>query len=297
MYWGYVFLAAALLCGLIKGFCGKMMSGQVSKYQDAMLVNSIRMVLCVFVGIAVILFSHNTAQLYVKPVTLWIALLSGAANAVNVITWVIAVKTGAYMLTDVFAMLGVCVPVAGCAMLFGETIKLTQIAGIVLLFISVLIMCSYNNSIKPVPLDAKKITTLTACGLASGFSNLSQKLFVNYSGGTDIAVFNFYTYVFAAAILFVMCITLKAKGEKTTVKLKNVMGYVIIMAVMLFLFSYFMTLTASKLSSVLIYPLSQGGSLILGTAMSAFLFKEKFTAKSGAGIALSFAALVVINCL
>ena len=47
---GYLFLAIALLAGATKGYCGKMTSGYVNEYKDAMLANTIRMVFCVLIG-------------------------------------------------------------------------------------------------------------------------------------------------------------------------------------------------------------------------------------------------------
>ena len=73
--------------------------------------------------------------------------------------------------------------------------------------------------------------------------------------------------------------------------------YILIMSVCLFLYSYFKTLAARYLSSAQLYPLSQSGSLILSTMMSAALFHERLNIKCVVGIALSFVALIVINVL
>lgn len=39
----YLFLSLSVLAGLIKGFCGKKVSGRVDSYKDAMLTNLLRM--------------------------------------------------------------------------------------------------------------------------------------------------------------------------------------------------------------------------------------------------------------
>ena len=69
------------------------------------------------------------------------------------------------------------------------------------------------------------------------------------------------------------------------------------MSVCLFLNSYFKTMAAGILPSAILYPLSQGASLILSSFMSMLFFKEKLTAKCITGIALSFAGLLIINLL
>ena len=44
-----------------------------------------------------------------------------------------------------------------------------------------------------------------------------------------------------------------------------------------------------------LYTLSQGGTMAIGTLMSAFLFKEKLTLKAYASIAITFIGLLIIN--
>ncbi len=69
------------------------------------------------------------------------------------------------------------------------------------------------------------------------------------------------------------------------------------MALCLFANSFFKTLAAQHLSSVLLYPLLQGSALILSTIMSAVFFKEKLTAKCIVGIVIAFIGLIIINML
>ena len=69
------------------------------------------------------------------------------------------------------------------------------------------------------------------------------------------------------------------------------------MAVMLFLNSYLMTLAASKLDAVVLYPLSTALSLALASIMSSVAFKERLTAKCIIGIIIAFAAMIIINVL
>jgi len=67
------------------------------------------------------------------------------------------------------------------------------------------------------------------------------------------------------------------------------------MAVALTANSYFKTLAAGYLDSARLYPLSQGASLGLATAMAAIFFKEKLTLRAFGGILLAFIALLLMN--
>lgn len=297
---GYLFLAVSLFAGAAKGYCGKKTSGYVNGYRDAMLANTVRMVLCTLIGVLLIIAGGNTGQLKPTPEILAISALSGVTTSVFVVCWLISVKKGAYMMLDVFMMLGVLVPIIAGRFVFGEAIKLTQWLGIGVLFIAVMIMCSYNNSIKE-KMSISALMLLIVCGAANGLTDFSQKLFVKQLSDVPVAVFNFYTYVFSAAVLGIFLVVFsireRAQGAAGISGLKHIFGYIAVMSVCLFANSYFKTKAAGFLDSAQLYPLNQGLALTLSSIMSAVLFHERLTLKCIIGLALSFAGLIIINVL
>lgn len=297
---GYLFLAISLLSGSTKGYCGKKTSGFLKEYKDAMFINFIRMLFCVAIGIAVMLFSGDIRSLAIDGKTAFITMCSGVTTSVFVVSWLVSVKRGAYMMLDVFLMLGVIVTILLSCAVYGETVKTTQIIGLMILLISVVIMCSYNNSIKA-KMSIGSFLLLVLCGVANGLTDFSQKMFVKSSADANIAVFNFYTYVFSAVSLLIFYYIFKFKfssGDSSGKDIfKKICIYVLIMSICLYAASYFKTKAALYLSSAELYPLSQGMSLILSSLMSAFLFKEKLTLKCIVGIIIAFAALLIINVL
>lgn len=302
MQMGYLFILIGVLAGSIKGFCGKKTSGYVEESSDAMFVNGFRMVLCVVIGFILLLAQGKLPLLAIDGVTFWITLLSGVTTSLFVVTWIIAVKTGAYVMLDVFLMLGVLVPLGLCWIFFDETIRPVQFVGLAILLSAVLIMCSYNNKIKT-PLTKKGVLLLVACGVVNGLTSFSQKLFVKLTVGSDIAVYNFYTYVFSALVLYVCFGIFSVRGRKGAtpshqrVRLGSIGGYIAVMSVCLFANSYFLTKAAEYLASAEIYPLQNGLALIFSACMSALFFKEKMTLRSIVGIVLAFIALLFINLL
>lgn len=297
---GYLFLALALLAGSTKGYCGKKTSGFVREYKDAMFTNFVRMVLCILISFLLLALSGRLSLLAVDLNVVLITLLSGVTTSVFVVAWLLAVRRGAYMMLDVFLMLGVFVPLLLSEFLFDEKIRLNQWAGLSVLLVAVVIMCSYNNQIKE-KMSLKSLGLLVLCGIANGLTDFSQKLYVKTAAASSAAVFNFYTYIFSALVLLVFYlgakVTDKTGSSSETDVLRRVGGYVAVMSVCLFLNSYFKTMAAGILPSAILYPLSQGASLILSSFMSMLFFKEKLTAKCITGIALSFAGLLIINLL
>jgi len=297
---GYLFLGISIFAGLTKGFCGKKISNLVESYKDAMLTNFIRMLLCIVIGFGIVAVSGDISGLLIDTDSLFACMLSGFSTSFFVIFWIITVKKGAYMLLEVFLMLGVILTTVLCKIFFNEDIRINQYIGFVILIVAAYLMCSYNVSLKGA-FTFKSAMLLIACAIGISLTDFSQKLYVETVSDSDTAVFNFYTYVFSSAILFVSYIICKVRDKGTFSAdiglVKGVFGTVVIMAICLFMNSFFKVLAAKELDAVTLFPLSQGTALILSSLMAAVFFKEKPNAKSIAGMISAFIGLLVINIL
>lgn len=294
---GYLFLLIALFAGTAKGYCGKKTSGYTNSFRDATLANIIRMMLCIVIGFVLIFITGDLEKLIPSRDMLLISVLSGVSTAIFVVTWLISAKKSAYMMLDIFLMLGVLIPLIASNFFFNEVIKPTQWLGVAVLLVAVGVMCSYNNSIKA-KITPTSFVLLIICGIANGIADFSQKLFTKCVPDGSVAVFNFYTYVFAALILFAsFAATSKTEPTDDKSDIKKIFGYILIMAFCLFANSYFKTIASRYLSAVLLYPLNQGCSLILSAIMTSVLFKEKITTKAVIGILTAFIGLLIINLL
>ena len=136
------------VAGAAKGFCGKKLSGHVKGTKDAVLSNTLRMLLCIIIGFGLILFTTGVGALKVDSGTILINVLAGVSISFTVIFWLLAVKQSAYIILDVFAVLSVLVPTISSLIMYGEKIKINQIIGFIILLTATVILCSYNNSIK-----------------------------------------------------------------------------------------------------------------------------------------------------
>ena len=300
---GYLFLAVALAAGVTKGYCGKKTSFAIVSNSDSMIMNVLRMLLCIVIGFGLIAFTERLDVLEINGTVLMITALSGVASAAFVVSWLLSVRSGAYMMVEVFLLLGVIVPIVLCRAFFAEEIGVWQIVGIAILLVAVFIMCTYNSSIKG-KMKIDSLLLLLLCGVSSGLADFSQKLFVKMSPEGSAAVFNFYTYVFAAVVLALAYLVFRGVDKRGAVKprkplevIKPIWIYVLVMAICLFANSYFKTVAANYLDAVVIYPLNQGSSVVLSLLMSSIIFKEKINAKCIVGICLSFVALLMINLL
>jgi len=298
---GYMFLSIALAAGITKGYCGKKTSSYTENTTEAILANIIRMFLCVCIGFALIVMQGSIDIIKPDLLLLGITAFSGFFTAAFVVSWLLSVKNGAYMMVEVFLMLGVFIPSIAGFIFFNQIITFKQLLGMCLLVLATFIMSSYNNSQKQ-KLKLGAFLLLIICGAASGFADFSQMMLVKLKPDVPIAIFNFYTYIFSTIFLVLsLLLPSKKQGIKNHVKnnplFSKIFGYILVMSVCLFANTYFKTKAAVYLDSAKLYPLNQGCALILSTLMSALVFKEKLTFKGIIGIAIAFAALLLINAL
>lgn len=293
---GYLLLSVALLCGATKGFCGKKISGYAENTVSSVLLNLIRMLICIVFSLLLIFILGDGGSFSVEPRLLLISAVSGIGTACFVVSWLLAIRKSAYMMLDVFLMLGTLVPMLVTHFMYSESIGIRRWLGFGILLLAALIMCSYSNSTKTA-LTPYSFLLLLFCGFANGVADTSQKVFVKSFPELPASVFNFYTYIFAAAALAVFFLFMR-KRETVSFERSNsrrVYIYVLIMAVALSANSYFKTLAATYLESARLYPINQAAALILSTLMATVFFKEKLTVRAVLGIALSFVALMLMN--
>ena len=294
---GYLFLSVSLFAGLTKAYCGKKTSGYTQNIKDAVTANVIRMFFCILIGFLVLVTQGNIRFLNLNSNMVAVSAFSGISTAVFVVTWLMCVKNGVYMLVEVFLMLGVLVPLILSSIFLKETIQATDLIGFAVLLIAVTVMCSYNNS-QQKKLTVSTFVLLLICGVCYGLTDFSQKLFVTNLSQVPVSVFNFYTYIFAFVLLIPLLFLYKMDRQQSQKSnLKKIIGYILIMSVCLFVNSYFKTKAAYYISSAKLYPLNQASALILSALMSSVFFGEKLTAKCILGLFMAIAGILIINVL
>ena len=294
---GYIYLAIALLTNNIKGYCGKQMSRFSAKLNDTLLICFFRMLMCIGTSAIILAVTGGFFGLEITSKLIGYAAFSGISTAILVAAWLFAANSSGYMMLEVFQMLGVGVTILMSFAFYREEITLRDMIGFCVLVFAAYLMHA-GTKVKP---TLKTLAVVILCGLANGMTDFSQKAFI-YSGlDTTTAQFQLCSYIFAAATLILLYTAMTA-GKKpedndggAIAILKKTWYFVLIMAVCLYGNSFFKTEAANYLSAAKLYTLSQGGTMAIGTLMSAFIFKEKLTLKSYASIVITFIGLLIIN--
>lgn len=304
---GYVFLFVAVFTGVAKGYCGKKTSEYVDGITDGLLLQSIRLVLCVIIGISLFAFSNTPTQL--DTTILLISFLNGLANAAFLISWLFAVKSGAYLFVDICLTAGgILLPCICGALFFDGKITLIQYIGIVIMILAVLVMNSYNSTVTKSKISFGNIMLLVCVAISNGLIGVCEKFFAHHISTTntncDLSFFSLLTFLFACIILL-FALVFVCKKNKASINscvqkfpFKKLWIYLILIASFLFFNTYLTTLTNTYINNtVLIYPLKFGSNLILSAIMASLIFKEKMNFKSIFGMMLITISILFINVL
>lgn len=291
---GYISVFLALLAGTTKGFFGKRISVKTSTQRKSVFVNAVRMVLCVLISFIVLIPEMLRGGIYLDASAWLYGSLSGIMLSLFLVTWLLAVRRGAFMLISVTQMFGVIVTLVCAFLVFRTPILPRQILGVLILVIAVVIMGSYSTSLKG-KLSVGTVLLLLLCGVSSGLYDFSLKLFTHGSGAS-ISTLNLISY---AASAFVLALVLLLPTHEERFDAKKLLGAtllpLLIMSVCLFLNSYFKALANNYLTPAQVYPIYQAGGLIFSAAMSAIFFKERITPRCVVGLVLAFIAILFLK--
>ena len=304
---GLLFITISVFGGVIKGFCGKNLGTYAHTITDSAKLNCIRMIFCTLVSLVVIIFQGNFSHITsVTTVTLIIAGFASVFSCIFIISWLMSVRGSAYMLVSVFLNLGVIVPIVLSAIFFGQEINFMQICGIAILLVAIWLMLGYNKGLNG-GFTVKDFLLLLTCGVANGLcdffigsteklGNIFKDTLSLESAHVDDTAFNFYMYIFSFVLLFVFTFFSSTTTHKATIKIgKKIILYLIVMAIFLFVNTYFKSLAGRLLTSTQLFSINTGGSLVLSSIMASIMFREKPTIKSTIGIILTFVSLFFLK--
>ena len=289
----WLLLALAAFAGVTKGYCGKKTSAVTAHLHDAVYVGVVRFGMCALLG-GVICIVQGGVSVLGRVDGLWVAVVSGVAQAAFATTWLLAVRTGAYVMLDAFLTAGILLPSVLCHVLYDERIKPLQWLGFAVLIGAVCLMCSYSNSIKKRKLTPWTLLLLLACSASCGMVDFLQKVLSHNYPNDSVAAFNFYAYAAAMLASAVVVPFVRPKGAKP-VAVGKFAWYLAVMAACLFLNSYFKFLAARHIDAAIMYPVCQGSGLVLSALMAAVMFREPVKKRSIVGLILVFGAMMLIT--
>ncbi len=293
---GYLYLAAALAGGVAKGLCGKGISREMQTFRDCLFINTMRMLFCFLLSFLMVLLGEDRYALAVSGQTAGICAVSAVGMSVFCVCWMYAYRTEAYIFLNIFTMLGTVITCVLDYIFYGTPISGKQGLGIGVILCAVLIVSRYNREIKG-KMSRKGALILALGCIGSAVADFSQRAYMA-EGGNSAAVLQFYSYAMGLGLLAAgLWASFKPQGIRVTPVLKKGRSLAVYgaMSAGLFINSRAKTLAAGLLPSAQIYPVLQGANLIASILLGHFLFRERISGKSVAGMACAFTGLMIMG--
>ncbi len=189
--------------------------------------------------------------------------------------------------------MSVVIPVIFAFIVFGDTVSILKITGIMLAILGVYFT---STSGKKLNFDKKYlwliIVIFAGQGLADCIFNFAQQFYVE---GHEAQIF-ISSMFFAAFLMGILMVIPKFTGKKSKFQLKNIWwGIGLGIPNFLTVFYFFRSLESGIMESSQIYPILNMGVIVLSALSGYIIFKEKLSSRNWFGILISLMAIAAIT--
>lgn len=229
------------------------------------------------------LYSGDATPCWLGGITGLVYLASLSANGYSIH------KNGA-ILSSVFTRLGVLVPILLSVTLFGERPTFLQGLGVALAVTAAVVMnglprktdpCAGAGNVYLLPLVLTMLLNGTADAMSKVFNQLGRR--------QDDGLFMFYIFLFAG--LATLALLLRAQQPLT----KRDVFFGVLAGIPNFLSSRLLLASLAELPAFFVYPSYSVGVILVISAASFFLFRERLNGRQIGAAGMILAALVLLN--
>lgn len=201
-----------------------------------------------------------------------------------------SIRVNGAILTSAFSKSGLIVPLLICALFLGEKLRIIQIPGLLLIFLSFWLISTDKQSFD---MQGKKPLILLSVLLACGGGDAMAKIFDHVGQRRFDQLYFLILFVTAAILTGILLWTEYKKTGKKPVLKEVLAGFVV--GIPNYFSSALLLSALNGLPSFVVYPCFSAGTLLLVTLIGAIGFKEQLGKKAWIGIAMIAASLVLLN--
>ena len=224
------------------------------------------------------------------PLPLWLGAVSGFLYLAALIVYAYSIRKNGAVLSSVFTRLGVLVPILVSVVLFGERPSLLQGAGILVAVLAAVVMNGLPKKGQPQGMSpGLALVPLLLALLLNGASDSVSKIFTQLGSRRDDGLFVFYIFLFAALFTLALLIRERQRLARRDVLLGILVG------VPNFFSSRLLLAALTELPAFLVYPSYRVGAILVISAASFFLFRERLNRRQLGAVGMILAALVLLN--
>lgn len=257
----------------------------VNTFMDAVCFNGIIFFFAAFV-FAKDIFNGNFAVFLFGTVF-------GCLTVFFQLSYIKAMSYGNVSLTVLIVNLSMIIPVSVSVLAFDEQLTVTKVLGFLLIVIT--LFMSVDKKGKSENLK-KWILPVMLAFLINGALSVLQQIFGKTVWQNEKSAFTAWSYIIATVLSLIMYLFMKLKGKNTTFKVKpRVLGIGMCIGAILGVFQFLYTGAVTTIDGLLLFPVYNGGTLILSSVAGVVLLKDKLTVKQIIGILTGIVGIVIIN--
>ena len=296
----YALLALTVLIGSAKNILTKIVKNKAPSLYDTMNVNMV-MFTFAFITVFLIGIAEITTTFYVP----WIlAICYAACTLGSQVTMMKAYELGSVSISSLFYYCGFLLPTFFGSLYYGEPINAFHILGLVLIVAS--FVCSTKKDSDKKFNFGWLFATIGGM-LFSGVVGILQKLFTNEYSQYKLNNFLCVSFIFIILMSGITVLILQAAGKKTknesTKKPETInknaffqqLIFTIAIGVSLGLINIINTYLSGVLPSIIVFPIINGGYILITTVMSALFFKEKLSLLQKISLLICILGIVAIS--
>ncbi len=235
----------------------------------------------------------------IRPVLSPFSILIALAYAVIVFSLqccsVAAMSVGSMSLTSLFVLYGMIIPSLAGPVFWNEPFGISQLAGIILMLVSLWLLSDKKDKS---PAKAKWIILVIACFLFSGGAGLAEKVHQMSPYKDELQPFLLVAFLFTFILSLVGPVVLKIKNkeqQKFTADIRPILIFGGLTGIIVSVYNRINLMLSGRLNSLVYYPVSNGGALLLTIIVSTLIFREKLSKKQLIGFLTGLAAIIILS--
>ena len=225
-----------------------------------------------------------------------LGIISGILYLVSFLFLKWNMKHNGIVMASTFMKLGVLIPTLMAVVIFGEVPKGTQVLGIILSIIAIIILHFEKESLQTATLVQQKISNksnkkswllllLFLSGITDSMANIYDKV------GNAQTKDGYLWITFFTAFILTVCFTIFRKTKPT----KSDIMFGMLIGVPNYFSARFLLLALADIKAVLVYPMYSVATMITIALAGVFLFKETVSKKKAVALGIIVAALCLLN--
>lgn len=303
----YILLAVTVLLGTAKSIVTKGVHTDKGGFSRTMLVNVVS-----FLVAFVTVFLIGIPELKTPFSVPWgMAVANAVCVLFSQVAYMKAIEYGPIALSSLFYSCGFVVSTTWGCIYYHENINALHIVGFLLVIVSfVLVTLPKRNG--NTPFNVRWLICAIVAMILSGGIGITQKLFTSNYAEYSLNYFLYTVFLCIVAMSGVLYVILtlirhcKSKRfasstqqsgqEQKAVKSRDVKAIVctLVLGVILGVYNKVNTYLAGVLPSVVVFPVINGGVIVITTLASALVYKEKLTVLQIIGVCVCVISIVLI---